>query len=195
MTEKSSPLTQFIFVDPHQDRLTLIHDAASASALSLAHDSDLWDEWVSTDYRKSVRALKRARDVEADCIVETVKRDTMVSAAATVPMTKELLPSPLRRTQVSGWDSKVIVQDSAEPSNEENVLLINDSLGMSVGKMAAQAAHALMMVTLDRGVVPSFSVALADEEMLRDVKGYLMKDNGLTEIPAGSLTAAFHSRE
>lgn len=194
MPEKAAPLTQFIFVNPHQSRLGVIHDAALASMQALTVPSENWDEWLATDYRKSVRALKRSQDADADPIVSIVCHSGTLSAAATLPTRKEALTPALKRTQVTGWDHKVDHLTSESPLSAvsgASTLLINDSLGMSTGKMAAQAAHAVMLFFIAERVVPTFSIILTSEEILKEADGYTVTDNGLTEIPAGSLTAVF----
>lgn len=192
MSENLSPLTQFIFVNPHQERHALIQEAARASALVMTHlVVEGLEEWLETGYRKSVRAIKRPQDFDLPDIAEkiSVAPFTSVSAGATLPMRKEELPSTLRRAQVTGWEHKVLDQEPEPRDLGKHLLLLNESLGMSCGKAAAQAAHALMMFALAHQTVPYLDVVFAPEEVLLDTDGYKVVDNGLTEIPAGSLTA------
>lgn len=193
------PLTQFIFVDPVTpgDRLISAVADASASAYMTLGMTGLhtWEEWMSNDYRKSVRAIKKPSDFDFDVIVSLVRDDTgKPIAGATIPMRKSELPSRLRRAQVSGWDSKVLSWEGpVEGESYDGLLLLNDDLEMSTGKMAAQAAHAVMHFVALQHRMPSLrkNIQRVPYELLDEKGKYAVQDNGLTEVEPGSFTAEY----
>jgi peptidyl-tRNA hydrolase len=82
--------------------------------------------------------------------------------------------------------------------------VVNQDLNMSTGKVAAQVAHVATIIAMYEGGNDNFhnwfqksdqkKIILKgkqkDLEKLIDQGFYYIRDNGLTEIPAGSLTVA-----
>jgi peptidyl-tRNA hydrolase len=166
-----------------------------------------WAEWLSGRFTKSVRRadLKTFTKLAAD---EDNKSGSVITigkarAMAYTPAYYEAMPKSLMRLQVSGTD----LPDAppTAPSRQRSgdpVIVLNGALGMSTGKSAAQAAHALFAWQLNRGIADAelasiqlastgLIIASAEEfEALRTVAaGPLIVDAGLTEIDPNTATA------
>lgn len=168
---------------------------------------EAWSRWLSGRFTKSARRadLKTFTKLAAD---ESFKRVSLVSigkaqAMAYVPAFYEDMPRSLMRLQVSGTDlpdepaTGPVLKRSGDP-----VIVLNGEIGMSTGKSAAQAAHALFAWQMNRGstdaemasnrlVSTGLVIASAEEfETLRTVAtGPLIVDAGLTEIAPNTATA------
>lgn len=80
-------------------------------------------------------------------------------------------------------------------------LIVNEDLGMSAGKVAAQAGHACTICAVKEGTTERFNqwynleqkkiVCRAHQKVLEKLEQsgfYAVRDNGYTEIPPKSLT-------
>jgi peptidyl-tRNA hydrolase len=199
--------------DPAGHRDSILAAAiASTEAYAKALDSgagqdDAWALWLSGRFTKSVRRadLKTFTKLAADenLITESFITVGKAKALAYRPVSYEELAKPLSRLQVSGTDLPDV--PSTAPSRQRSgdpVIVLNGALGMSTGKSAAQAAHALFAWQLNRGTADAelasiqlastgLIIASADEfEALRTVAaGPLIVDAGLTEIDPNTATA------
>lgn len=184
-------LVQPILVVPSNPKNYVIRDVALASVCSmqkLSHEN--WDLWLTTAFTKSVRKVKNIEMLQKMCEEENFVQ--MGCAAARYPDSYENYSKKLSKTRVSGWDTEVL-PETTEDTVYTHVIYLNASLEMSTGKSAAQAAHALMKYCLENPQVDVSAISLGirsipQEEMQMD-SAYLIVDNGLTEIPQGSVTA------
>lgn len=195
-----------------------IHAAAKASVAAYAEGrpagdprEDSWTRWLAGPFTKSVRRadIKTFEKLIQD--FDPAKGQVgKARALAFKPMTYSELPKALARLQVSGTVLLERESDVARTAFHANVgdgsrpvLALNGALQMSTGKASAQGAHAFMAYYLtldtdaarawyDRGL-PS-SVALMDATLFAQVAQVIPEprrivDNGLTEIPSGTMTA------
>lgn len=74
----------------------------------------------------------------------------------------------------------------------KQVILMRTDLGMSVGKMCAQAVHACILASTPTVVVAVSSarelVLLTDDAGRKGLSNKQVRDAGHTEVPAGTLT-------
>jgi peptidyl-tRNA hydrolase len=166
-----------------------------------------WAQWLSGRFTKSVRRadLKTFTKLAADEDNKSASNVTVgkARALAYVPAFYEQMPKSLTRLQVSGTD--LPDEPATVPSRKRSgdpVIVLNGALGMSTGKAAAQAAHALFAWQLNRGcddaelaslqlLSTDLVIASAEEfTALRTVAaGPLIVDAGLTEIAPDTATA------
>lgn len=176
--------------------------AALASVQALLRDPEnpSWRTWAQGAFAKSVRRAdaKMFAKVLAnfpDHALAVVGEGTAVGFS---PMPACSLPKLLAKLQVSGTQLP-----AGEPLPDAPLtIVLNDSLDMSTGKAAAQAAHALFAWLLDAkpAVVEAW---VAEGTPLRVTKlpakefrkgarkaaGPVIRDAGRTEIEPGSTTA------
>mgnify|MGYP001940760817 CR=1 FL=1 len=197
-------LVQPIIVVPDVPRNYLISCAAQASLKAFKTlPSDRWAEWTSGGhYRKTVRKVKAS---QLETMTEELGLAKFGCAAASVPMKYPEFPKKIASAQVSGWDDKVFPvrdMDSMYQSGKIITIYLNSALGMSAGKSAAQAAHALIQKEISYpGSTEGKSVRIIEADIsekvigeLKDAEGRVrIYDAGLTEIPEGSLTAVIFS--
>lgn len=180
---------QPIFVVPDHPQDRVICAAAKASVLALAEiPSPFWALWLQGPFTKTVRRIKSQERLET--LKEQYSDSTYLEdiALASVPMPYAEFPKPFQRAQVTGWDNQVLPPSTAQSG--QATIYLNETLEMTTGKMAAQAAHALMKLYLAEKCVPSVKICMVPQERLESMDTrYAIKDNGLTEIAPGSLTA------
>jgi peptidyl-tRNA hydrolase len=116
-------------------------------------------------------------------------------ARALVPMPMAQTPPEVRRLQITG--TEVPADAPGPPPPGVPVIWLNPGVPMTVGKAAAQVGHAAMLYAdaeeLDE--VPPFAVRTADRLRWRSLlvianrgDAVAVRDAGLTEIPAGTIT-------
>lgn len=156
------PLVQPIVVlrsGSHEDVVAAVA-VASVTAWLNRESETLWDEWLAGAYGKTVR---RAKPAQFARVLEEVPQGFLVvrgeaKAYATSPFLAESLPVSIRKLQVSGTNMPVVGwQSSTEDRMASPIGVVNDSLEMTTGKTAAQAAHALLL----------WAVAQSDVETVR----------------------------
>ena len=186
--------------------------AASASIMVYAslRDRPEWDVWLSGPFTKSVRR-GTAGQWERAAALETAGPPIRVGEAAAVgfvPCLQDRMPSPVHKMQVTGTDRVRTGTWPVVPPEDTAcvpVLVINQDLGMSTGKTAAQAAHGMFRWwrRLDKaqqlGWVEQNAAVMCVEvtgdqftEAAR-VAESVVTDAGFTEIDAGSVTVAVMS--
>lgn len=198
-------LVQVIAVkaDNHIDAIKTV---AIASALTLAtiDPSEKLEKWLDTDYRKTVRKI--SKNSQLDEIKElpyaTNFRKDSGNVYAFDLMTYDEMPKELRKLQVSGLDYKDKKLPKKSKVNKDfiPVIILNTDIEATTGKMAAQAAHALCKWVLetDPAIVSKWItrpdcelIGVSFKELKPNKRDHiLVKDNGLTEIKKGSITAA-----
>lgn len=217
MTATSSPVQPIVvFPVGHEETILAAGLASSTLMLESMLDTvengdrggeDPWPLWLLHSFTKSVRRARR--QAERDAILELA--DTMpckqvvvgdATAFAFEPMPYEKYPRAIKKLQVSGLD--IAARPDGMPACEVRsttgptpTITLNASLGMTTGKSAAQAAHALGLWGLEV-TRPELKAWLEDPGArlefgpvtVPDPDRIVVRDSGLTEIAAGSHTAA-----
>lgn len=204
-------LTQPIVVGRGGTHIDVITAAAKASALVFSLDPlnstrrQVWDAWAAEDMRKIVKhtSTSHVYEIAVEHGYGLVVVNGVVAAAGR-PSEREQWPDRVQRAQASGLDR----ERSMDPTGRSEGLwvVLNGALGMSTGKAAAQAAHVttLLLQRARREGWPLESYVRMDQVRFAEVSGErfaqltapaaqpleVVVDNGLTEIPAGSRTAA-----
>jgi len=156
------------------------------------------NEWLSQGYRKH---LRRAKTKDFDKLVDEVPGLILEGSYgrlfASVLHRKSTAPKTLNRLQLSGF--KVSERRAKLPAAPLEIM-VNESLSMSFGKAAVAAAHAAQNIFLkyhseptpsfDNWINHGFS-ATASQGLVEpsSVQYAQVEDFGLTEVPAGSITA------
>lgn len=155
---------------------------------------DLWQTWFeSSDYAKTVRRANRSTfdKLAGDPSGHPVTVGDAAAIAFT-PVDSAAMPKPLAVLQVSGTILPE-TPSTAPAADHAPTIVLNASLGMSTGKAAAQAAHALVDHSLETTRSPrDCAIIWRDEpEFEKGIEGGLsvIRDAGRTEIAAGSVTA------
>jgi peptidyl-tRNA hydrolase len=205
-TEYIQPIMLLVDKSDPADEADAIRAVALASVRIYAVDRaygnahlPMWTEWLAGPFAKSVRradpsTFRKALDQldPNDCVHVTVGT---AQAVAYRPVRATEMPKPLKRLQVSGTE---LTRDAKEaPVNAGPTIVLNDSLGMSTGKAAAQAAHALFLWFLHqnpdtvRGDANIRFLPEAEFTALIASSGsqHVIEDAGRTEIEPGSVTA------
>lgn len=205
MTAPSSTRrVQPIVVDRTGDHLGVLACAAAASALVRHHHPDQpeWLAWEADNVAKTVRratprAYESARasvDVFAEVTCEGAR------AYALLPHPADDLPRAIARMQVSG--TELPREPRHLPTRAGFTVALNRALGMTTGKAAAQAAHAVHEYVTHH-LTPAerarwaenpaeFRVVEPDWDAFRTLAAVAVvtiRDAGHTEIAPGSLTA------
>lgn len=155
-----------------------------------------WSEWLAGRFTKSVRRSPRDLGVLKGVLGGELVACGEAQALALTPMSYEEMPKSVREGQVQGTKRP----EGGKWARDERGLEIwlDQDLGMSTGKAAAQVAHGLMAWWLrasreerEEWVVNGeglFLQAVEGGELARAKSVVSINDAGLTEIEAGSLT-------
>lgn len=155
-------------------------------------------QWLDGRIRKLV---KRARNKQWDDLdnVEIFYAETTVGSAkvkAFAPIPVSQTPAEVRKLQLTGL--KTTPSEDTTKTDAGLHVTVNSELSMSVSKSAAQAAHAVQLFIMNNhedevkswvesGCIVNVAFnTITDDSSAGVVHVY---DAGLTEIPAGSLTA------
>lgn len=173
---------------------------ASVNALLANPRHPYWRPWAQGAFAKSVRRAdaKMFAKVAAEFPEHTPAQIGSARAMGFAPMQADSLPKRLAKLQVSGT-----TLPPGRPMDPTTVrIALNDALGMSTGKAAAQAAHALFAWVLEgkpqeleawRAAGCLLSVERLDSKAFRknarSAHGPVIHDAGRTEITPGSATA------
>ncbi|MET0977626.1 MAG: peptidyl-tRNA hydrolase [Paeniglutamicibacter terrestris] len=173
---------------------------ASVNALLANPGHPYWRPWAEGAFAKSVRRAdaKMFAKVAAEFPDHSVAELGSARALAFAPMPADSLPKRLAKLQVSGTTLPPGKPMELTPVH----IALNDGLGMSTGKAAAQGAHALFAWVLEgkpadlaawRAAGCQLSVQRLDskafKKLSRSAQGPLIHDAGRTEIVPGSATA------
>ncbi|MEU7628831.1 aminoacyl-tRNA hydrolase [Nocardia sp. NPDC049220] len=185
--------------------------AAASAAVALCLDERVgpggeWEERYLSWKRARIRKVaRRARGAQwrATCAVDGVTAEIDgAQARALVPGPVGQVDPRIRRLQIGGTD--LDQDDPGLPDPELPVLWVNTSLGMTLGKAAAQVGHASMLLA---GVLTAeharswsergfhCSVREADARWWATLVGQVVegaavavRDAGFTEVAPGSMT-------
>lgn len=179
-----------ILVDASRDadHVDVLRAVGCASALAFDPQSDVWSRWYAGSQTKSVRVAQtqaqQARALEA--LPHVSSRVDNVTAHAFTPM-DIAAHREIKKSRVAGFQRDVIRTES-HPDDPKALVYVASDLGMSTGKAAAQAAHAFCGLT--GRVDPSrVGVIWCPSSQFPIDPLITIRDNGLTEIKPGSLTA------
>ena len=176
--------------------------AALASVQAFLRDpgNPDWRQWASAAFGKTVRRAdaKMFAKVLAAFPDHALAAVGEGRAVGLPPMPAAALPKLLAKLQVSGTQ----LPDGDPLPGAALTIVLNGSLGMSTGKAAAQAAHALFAWVLDSrpamveawvaGGFPLGVLELPAQEFRKGARksaGPVIQDAGRTEIEPGSTTA------
>lgn len=183
---------------------TPVLEAAAAAALALCLDPraepggewhDAVSVWVGGRVRKIAR---RARTAHWDATAELPGVTWSVGSAqvrALLPGPVDDVPRIVARLQIGGTDLEP--DDPPPPVGDAPVIWVNATLGMTVGKAAAQVGHASMLYAGAHGLrsVPQFAVRAADPARWRELcaaaergEAVAVRDAGFTEVAPGTIT-------
>lgn len=183
-----------------EDQGIAVAALASVGALLANPRHPYWKPWARGAFAKSVRRAdaKMFAKVAGEFPDHALAEIGEAKALGFAPMPADALPKRLAKLQVSG--TTLPAGGTGEPTPLR--IVINDSLGMSTGKAAAQAAHALFAwvlegapAELDRwragGCALSIERVGAKEfnTRARGANAPVIHDAGRTEITPGSATA------
>lgn len=167
------------------------------------HDVEAWRSWFSDSYAKSVRRAsdgifqKLSAMIESETDDEVYMHGKMYSyrgckAIAYEPMLYTDMPKLISKCQVAGTnfdnsDKVYTTKDTVESiTTADTIIIVNDSLGMSSGKVAAQVAHGYWM-SINGSSAASVEpvVYYAKAKDFNEIKKYakaIIVDSGLTEL-------------
>lgn len=178
---------------------------ASAAALALFPDEELWLPWYRSGQGKSVRRGKpkdlRAIEAQGAAVVRVGKALAAAQAPATYPLTGRMKQLQVAGTEMEHGDAEVEHMLPAPGDVPVLNLAVDTSLGMSTGKAAAQSAHAAFDWAVQLGEEamaawmdaeqPAVLVPLPAKGMRKARRKATVEihDAGHTEIAPGSMTA------
>lgn len=187
----------------HQEAIAAVAVAALEGYRASSADHEIWDRWMNEgDCGKTVRRANEKDFAKVsqrpDVIATSEVGDAKVLAFVPVAYTE--MDSVIRRLQVGNTDFE---REEMTEIADAPTIVLNLDLGMSTGKSAAQAAHALLawwdlasQESRDEWVEKGNKVNIAEvpgpqfTRMSSLVVPYaVIHDAGHTEIESGSATA------
>lgn len=192
----------------HEDMVTAAA-RASVAAWMACPDDPAWEPWLAGSFGKSVR---RARPVEVEKAREFMVASVAVGEAeafAGLPVTREEMPAPVRKLQVSGTNAPRVGWPKPVTATQDPFgfvrpwMVINMGANMTTGKTCAQAAHGLLGWALhqDDAVLDEwgaagmpFNVSEHDGEQFDNLVKHsrasdvIIQDAGHTEVEPGTTT-------
>lgn len=156
------------------------------------------EKWLSGPFAKIVRvAEKPHRMVDPDFDVVHVETPGL-SIAVYPPMAKGEMPRFVKRARLDNFaSSSPGLQPVPDRGMQEPVIFVDGGLGLSTGKVCAQASHAAMALYLGEEVECADVIEVSGEDFAR-LQGMdpsvVIADAGRTETVPGTVTAlAFRS--
>lgn len=141
-------LVQYLVVGPHASHEQVVTDVALASVgrmLATGIDQGTWPEFLDEAIAKRV---KRCNRTKWDLIAALPGAYVHGCAIAFDPLHWDDVPEPVRKAAASHFDRERS-GTPAERVGPGRWIIADAGLGMTTGKTAAQAAHALMLAVLD----------------------------------------------
>lgn len=196
----SKLLAQPIVINKNYDKNSIIESTALASYFSIINtmgkhsDQENLKTWFNNDYRKTVRSFSPIKAINNYGFIGFPFNSNDPVAASTLPMKYEDYPNKIRKARVSDWKELSLL--SLPTINSSDYIIdfyVNNDLTMSTGKLSAQCAHAVFLFTKDKKIdmLPlntRVKLHYVNVEYLLSVCSDWVVDNGLTEIPKGSIT-------
>lgn len=159
-------------------------------------DPAAWDAWFGGGAFTKVTRVPRTEASLNRALESSEHRSCWsgpVQAFAFVPMTREGTPSDISKARVAGLVREDVDAHWDVFGVREHSISVADYLEMSAGKMAAQVAHAVMLLRSQYpDVGRDWSLCRADERTMTiraRRSPVVIRDAGRTEIAPGSLTA------
>ncbi|MBD8506026.1 peptidyl-tRNA hydrolase [Hoyosella sp. G463] len=201
--------------DPPPRHEILAAAAASAIAVCLHPDTGLggpWHDplhaWMGARIRKVARRARGTAWDAAQSVPGVTSTAGTAHARALVPGRIGDLDPRIKKLQISGTDIPPEPEATKRLGPSQPVLAINTALGMTVGKAAAQAGHASMLLGATLTAEQAWEWARRDYgctiieagparwaellEAARAGQGIVVRDAGFTEIAPGSATVIAH---
>lgn len=190
----------------HEDAVRATASACVQAYVTTGASNPNWGAWLAGQFTKTVRRAKNGQFAAATNLATGSAVCGTASALALDPVRYRDLPQTVRKLQVSGTDfPRTGWQPLSALPDGVPVLVVNEDLNMSTGKVAAQASHALLGWYLSEP--ESIRAVWRHAEMPFVVTGahggevchwhasepqLIIEDAGRTEIPSGSLSVAVY---
>lgn len=177
----------------HEDAVRCAAEA-SVAAFDACPDLPEWGLWLSGPFTKTVRRARPAEYEKARaCGAAAEVGHGDARALGFRPVPADALPRPIGRLQVSG--TELPRRGWPNPNPDCRLLVaVNETLTMSTGKTAAQAAHGLFAARLHAGrPLPPAAFIGVDRDRFDDLAAraiIVIRDAGRTEIAPHSPTIA-----
>lgn len=192
-------LVQYIVVGPHTSHEEVVADVAYASVgrmLATGSDHGTWPDFLDEAIAKRV---KRCNRTKWDQVAALPGAYVHGCAIAFDPMPGSDVPDLVHKAAASHFDRER-AGGPAAPLGPGRWVVTDAGLGMTTGKTAAQAAHALMLAVLEGMAGPEpiehvrfadlapgdFGATIARASMVVEVQ-----DAGRSEVEPGANTACF----
>ena len=188
----TNDLVQAIIVLPsaYQSLEDMLSDVAIASIFSSYNDPN-FDQWYQSGQLKTVRRVKTVTKLEN---IYDIYHRMYYNVSVPPLMRYDQFAKPVLKAQVSGWKEYSQIYGDNHDKPSFGTFLVNNTLDMSPGKIAAQVSHAITMYYVRTGKMPivgdTISLKLANEKEILKCKDVVV-DAGHTEIPSGSITCGF----
>ena len=150
-------------------------------------------EWIGTGQRKTVRRVKSSSKLDRAEVLDSSLRVGGVCVSRLQRYNE--FDSVLKSAQVSGWDVYENTFAEWHESPTFGTVLVNESVEMSPGKLAAQVAHVLVSQYMDTGIVACRDETVAIEFVPQDQVErcrWVIRDNGHTEVEPGTVTVGLN---
>lgn len=190
--ELSNDLVQPIVVDNKAfDSLEdMVSRVAVTSLLSLAdQDNTVVKKWFDTGQRKTVRRVKSPSKLDR---AENLDHSLRIGGVCVARLQHyDEFDTALRSAQVSGWDGYEYTFADWHKNPTFDTVLVNESVEMSPGKLAAQVAHALVSQYMDTSIVlcrdETVAIEFVSQDQVEQCR-WVIQDNGHTEVDPGTVT-------
>lgn len=168
----------------------MVSRVAVTSLLGLLNqDNEAINEWFSAGQRKTVRRVKSPSKLDRAENLDHSLRIGGVCVARLQRYTE--FDSVLKSAQVSGWDDYENTFADWHKNPTFDTVLVNESVEISPGKLAAQVAHVLVSQYMDTGIVAcrdeTVAIEFVPQEQVEQCR-WVIQDNGHTEVAPGTVT-------
>ncbi|QYH20539.1 hypothetical protein JKI95_09075 [Corynebacterium aquatimens] len=188
---------------PPRNRV-LVEAAQAVVAVCLderAGTDGFWREHLAGWYSHRIRKVARRARNKAWDDVQALPGVTVGGVRAFVPSAVGEVPPAIAKLQIKGTE---LIDDSPNPLNDPSTptILVDASLGMTLGKACAQVGHASMLYAANLDVevarawaTAGFPLTVREEEdpaefetAVRSTGAVPVRDAGYTEVAPGSVT-------
>lgn len=169
----------------------MVSRVAVTSLLSLLYqDDDVIDGWFASGQRKTVRRVKSSFKLDR---AKNLDHSLRIGGVCVSYLQRyDEFDPVLKSAQVSGWGGYGNTFAEWHEIPTFGTVLVNESIEMSPGKLAAQVAHVLVSQYIDTGIVACRDETVAIEfvsgEQVEQCQ-WVIRDNGHTEVEPGTVTA------
>ncbi|SDB82672.1 hypothetical protein GA0111570_10431 [Raineyella antarctica] len=192
-------LVQYIVVGPHATHEEVVADVMYASVgrmLATGTDHGTWPDFLDEAIAKRVKRCNRTKWGQVAALPGAYVHGC---AIAFDPMLGDDVPDLVHKAAASHFDRER-AGGPAAPLAPGRWVIADAGLGMTTGKTAAQAAHALMLAVLEDVAGPDpvghvRFVDLASDDFRATIDGSStvveVEDAGRSEVEPGANTACF----